>query len=693
MPAPTSRARFPCQCGSESTRQRDGAGPRRRAAHAARAVPARGVRAHRHEDRLRHVDLRRVHGARRRRVGEVVHDARGAGRRRVDHDDRGPRRRRAVAPGADGVPREPRAAVRLLHRRHGDGRGVAARGDPEPDRARRAARPRGQPLSLHRLPQHREVGARRRRADADAPSDPRRVRLRARRVGRRGDRADRRARRGREVPRGRHVAAPADEAAARDADGARRRRAGSATSRTSATPATTSRSARSPATATSRRATCSRANAACCAPSPRRSATTRCATAARSAARSRTAIPRPTCRPRCSRSTRRSSRRARAATRAIAATDFFQGFLETALAPDELLTEIRCRRRGANGFAFEKFNRRAQDWAIVGAVAARVNGGTHVALVNMGSHAAARDRGRDRARAGRVGGRRGARRPPSAPSRPPTSTRRPSTARTSPACSCGARSRRSEHRHRRRGRARRRARAALRRRRRRSRCAVRAGARCVAYALDAARRERSVRRSCVVVSDDRVAGRAVAAGGSRSSRNDAPERGIASSLQAALRRARSPMPRSTAVVVGLADQPLVGAEAYRRVAGALRRRRAARGRDVRRRPRQPGADRPRALARGAGARPATKAPGCSSAATARSRYRATAPATPTDVDTPEDLAARPAEWSTMEITDSFRVSTPIDATPGRCCSTSRASRRACPARSCKRSRATSTAAS
>ena len=42
-------------------------------------------------------------------------------------------------------------------------------------------------------------------------------------------------------------------------------------------------------------------------------------------------------------------------------------------------------KTGATGFAYEKFNRRAQDWAIVGAVAARVNGGTHVALVNMGT--------------------------------------------------------------------------------------------------------------------------------------------------------------------------------------------------------------------------------------------------------------------------------------------------------------------
>ena len=72
-------------------------------------------------------------------------------------------------------------------------------------------------------------------------------------------------------------------------------------------------------------------------------------------------------------------------SRSVAATDFFQGFLETALGPDELLTEIQVRKSGADGFAFEKFNRRAQDWAIVGAVATRVNGGIHVALVNMGA--------------------------------------------------------------------------------------------------------------------------------------------------------------------------------------------------------------------------------------------------------------------------------------------------------------------
>ena len=72
-------------------------------------------------------------------------------------------------------------------------------------------------------------------------------------------------------------------------------------------------------------------------------------------------------------------------TREIAASEFFQGFLETALAPDELLSEIRVPKTGANGFAFEKFNRRAQDFATVGVVAARTSGGTHVGLINMGS--------------------------------------------------------------------------------------------------------------------------------------------------------------------------------------------------------------------------------------------------------------------------------------------------------------------
>lgn len=69
--------------------------------------------------------------------------------------------------------------------------------------------------------------------------------------------------------------------------------------------------------------------------------------------------------------------------RTIPAGEFFRGFLETALAPDELLTEIRVPKV-SGGWSYQKFNRRAQDWAIVGALAVR-NGTTRVALVNMGS--------------------------------------------------------------------------------------------------------------------------------------------------------------------------------------------------------------------------------------------------------------------------------------------------------------------
>jgi carbon-monoxide dehydrogenase medium subunit len=67
----------------------------------------------------------------------------------------------------------------------------------------------------------------------------------------------------------------------------------------------------------------------------------------------------------------------------IAADDFFRGFLETALAPDEIITEVRVPKTNGAGWAFEKFNRRAQDWAIVG-VAAVGGDEPGVALVNMG---------------------------------------------------------------------------------------------------------------------------------------------------------------------------------------------------------------------------------------------------------------------------------------------------------------------
>jgi aerobic carbon-monoxide dehydrogenase medium subunit len=66
-------------------------------------------------------------------------------------------------------------------------------------------------------------------------------------------------------------------------------------------------------------------------------------------------------------------------TREIPAAEFFLGPFTTPLAPDELLTEIRVPRQTGLGWGFEKFARRAIDWAIVGVAAV----GPAVALINM----------------------------------------------------------------------------------------------------------------------------------------------------------------------------------------------------------------------------------------------------------------------------------------------------------------------
>ncbi|EHY87646.1 FAD binding domain-containing protein [Saccharomonospora azurea] len=70
--------------------------------------------------------------------------------------------------------------------------------------------------------------------------------------------------------------------------------------------------------------------------------------------------------------------RGRDGDRTIAATEFFLGPFTTALEPDEVLTEIRLPRAEA-GWGFEKFTRRAIDWAIVG-VAVQ---GRNVGLINL----------------------------------------------------------------------------------------------------------------------------------------------------------------------------------------------------------------------------------------------------------------------------------------------------------------------
>jgi aerobic carbon-monoxide dehydrogenase medium subunit len=81
----------------------------------------------------------------------------------------------------------------------------------------------------------------------------------------------------------------------------------------------------------------------------------------------------------------------RSGTRTIAARDFFVDYLTTTLSPDEVLTAVRIPKLGADWAThYEKFNRVAQAWAIVGVAAAvRIADGSvaeaRVGLTNMGS--------------------------------------------------------------------------------------------------------------------------------------------------------------------------------------------------------------------------------------------------------------------------------------------------------------------
>ncbi len=76
--------------------------------------------------------------------------------------------------------------------------------------------------------------------------------------------------------------------------------------------------------------------------------------------------------------------------RRIAAADFFLDYLTTALRPDELLTAIRVPKLGEGWSShYEKFNRVAQAWAIVGVCAVvHTDGGSvseaRIGLTNMG---------------------------------------------------------------------------------------------------------------------------------------------------------------------------------------------------------------------------------------------------------------------------------------------------------------------
>jgi carbon-monoxide dehydrogenase medium subunit len=81
------------------------------------------------------------------------------------------------------------------------------------------------------------------------------------------------------------------------------------------------------------------------------------------------------------------------AQRSVPAEQFFVDYLQTAAEPDEVLVEVRVPKRGAaNGWGhrYEKFQRVAQAWAVVGvaALVRRDNGRiaeARVGLVNLGT--------------------------------------------------------------------------------------------------------------------------------------------------------------------------------------------------------------------------------------------------------------------------------------------------------------------
>ena len=74
----------------------------------------------------------------------------------------------------------------------------------------------------------------------------------------------------------------------------------------------------------------------------------------------------------------------------MSASEFFLDYFTTAVGPDELLVSVSFPKYTGWGAHYEKLNRTAQAWAIVGAAAAvRMDGGAiaeaRVGLTNMGS--------------------------------------------------------------------------------------------------------------------------------------------------------------------------------------------------------------------------------------------------------------------------------------------------------------------
>jgi aerobic carbon-monoxide dehydrogenase medium subunit len=75
--------------------------------------------------------------------------------------------------------------------------------------------------------------------------------------------------------------------------------------------------------------------------------------------------------------------------REIQATDLFEDYLTTAIGPDEVITRVNLPALDGFGWGYEKFTRRAEDWAMVGVCAlVKSSGGVcedvRVSLTHMG---------------------------------------------------------------------------------------------------------------------------------------------------------------------------------------------------------------------------------------------------------------------------------------------------------------------
>ena len=76
--------------------------------------------------------------------------------------------------------------------------------------------------------------------------------------------------------------------------------------------------------------------------------------------------------------------------RSVAAADLFKDYMTTAVGDDEVLTEVRVPALDGWGCGHHKFNRRSEDWAMVGVcVVVKASGRTcedvRIGLTNMGS--------------------------------------------------------------------------------------------------------------------------------------------------------------------------------------------------------------------------------------------------------------------------------------------------------------------